>query len=446
VVRRLRRLRDRISDSLFYIPLFSILLAIALAVATSWIDTTFRDTIDGIPILIRTTVDSARAILTTSATATITVAGIVISITVVAVQLASSQFSPRVVPTVFGTRFQQTVIGIVVGSFTYTLLVLSRIRIDPEPQAFGAYRSFAVTLALALALVSVLAIVAFIDRSIQVMQVGEIIRRTTDETLTSVESYMPERGTPAEFPADSAPMPEGESVAVRSRADGWVLEIQIEELLRHLPAGAVGRADTMVGGFVAIGSPLITVWPANESDEVPVSRLEAAFSIGDRRRARSDATFGIRQLVDVALRALSPGVNDPTTANEVILNLMAILREVLVRDVPPRVITTESGTKLFLPHSWTRGDWVWHAFAEIRVASAIQPAVARTLIEALGALQDHVHTQGVPDRAEPLRREAHLVVAGLEAGPGLLAADVEPIRALGEHLGLLDAAADPSTP
>jgi uncharacterized membrane protein len=445
VVRRLRHLRDRISDSLFYVPLFGILLAILLAVLTSWIDTTFRDTIDDVPIFIRTTVDSARAILTTSAAATITVAGIVISITVVAVQLASSQFSPRVVPTVFGTRFQQTVIGIVVGSFTYTLLVLSRIRIDPEPQSIGAYRSFAVTLALALALVSVLAIVAFIDRSIEVMQVGEIIRRTTYETMARIRAYLPERGTPAELASEPSPMPDGDSVTVPSAADGWVLEIQTEAILRALPPAAVARLDTTVGGFVAVGSPLVTVWLAEEGAEVPGERLGAAFSIGERRRARSDATFGIRQLVDVALRALSPGINDPTTANEVILNLMAILREVLVRDVPPRIIHTESGGKLFLPQSWTRADWVRHAFAEIRVASATQPAVAQTLIEALGALRDHVQTQGLPDRSEPLRREAQLVVEGLEAGPRLLAADVEPIRALGEHLGLLDAAEDLST-
>lgn len=438
MVRRLRRLRDRIRDSLFYVPLFGILLAILLAVATSWVDTTFGDIIDDIPIFIRTTVDSARAILTTSAAATITVAGIVISITVVAVQLASSQFSPRVVPTVFGTRFQQTVIGIVVGSFTYTLLVLSRIRIDPEPLVLGAYRSFAVTLALGLALISVLAIVAFIDRSIEVMQVGEIIRRTTDETLHRIKSFMPERGEPTELASEPSPMPEGESVTIPSPTDGWVLEIQMERLLTGLPDGAVARLDTMVGGFVAVGSPLLTIWPATESGDVPSEKLGGTFSIGERRRARTDATFGIRQLVDVALRALSPGINDPTTANEVILNLMAILREVLVRDVPSRVLHTDSGGKLFLPQSWTRADWVRHAFAEIRVASATQPAVARTLIEALGALRDHLEAEGLPDRTEPLRREAELVVEGLEHGHRLLAADIDPIRALGEQLGLLD--------
>ncbi|MEX0825923.1 MAG: DUF2254 domain-containing protein [Acidimicrobiia bacterium] len=432
------RIGDKIRDSLFYVPLFGIVVAILLAVATSWIDTNFRETIDGTPFLLMTTVGSARAILTTAAAATITVAGIVISITVVAVQLASSQFSPRVVPTVFGTRFQQTVIGIVVGSFTYTLLVLSRIRIDPGPEAVGAYRSFAVTLALVLALVSVLAIVAFIDRSIQVMQVGEIIRRTTDETLSRVRSYMPERGTPIELASEPTPLPGGESVTVTSSTDGWVLAVRTEHLLLAIPPGAFARLDTTVGGFVAVGSPLITIWPLEEGVDVDEALFRRQFSVGERRRARTDATFGIRQLVDIALRALSPGINDPTTANEVILNLMAILREVLVRDLPPRVLHTDSGERLFLPQSWSRSDWVRHAFAEIRVASTTQPAVAETLIEALGALRDHLETEELPDRAEPLRVEARLVVEGLEARPELLAADVEPIRSLAFRLGLVD--------
>lgn len=436
---RLRRISDRISDSLFYVPLFGILVAVLLAVATSWIDTNFRDTIDGIPLLLRTTVDSARAILTTAAAATITVAGIVISITVVAVQLASSQFSPRVVPTVFGTRFQQTVIGIVIGSFTYTLLVLSRIRIDPGPEAVvgGAYRTFAVTLALVLAIASVLAIVAFIDRSVQVMQVGEIIRRTTDETIARIRTVLPERGTPPQADHEAG-MPEGSSTALRSRDDGWVVGIDIAAVLDALPAGSIARLDTTVGGFVAVGSPLVTVWTSDEESDFDESRLVAAFSVSYRRKARADATFGVRQLVDVALRALSPGVNDPTTANEVALNLTAILREVLVRESAPRIIYGDEGRRLFRPQEWSRTDWVRQAFGEIRVASRTQPAVAMTLIRAFGALRLHLEDQGLPERVEPLRTEAELVLQGIENGSGLLAADIEPVRALARDLGLVE--------
>ncbi|MEX1207471.1 MAG: DUF2254 domain-containing protein [Acidimicrobiia bacterium] len=434
---RLRRISDRISDRISYVPLFGILVAVLLAVATSWIDTSFRGTIDGIPILLKTTVDSARAILTTAATATITVAGIVISITVVAVQLASSQFSPRVVPTVFGTRFQQTVIGIVIGSFTYTLLVLSRIRIDPGPEVVvGAYRTFAVTLALVLAIVSVLAIVAFIDRSVQVMQVGEIIRRTTDETIARIQTVLPERGTPPQAD-DDAVMPEGSSTALRSRDDGWVVGIDIAAVLDALPARSIARLDTTVGGFVAVGSPLVTVWTSDEESDIDESGLVAAFGVSYRRKARADATFGVRQLVDVALRALSPGVNDPTTANEVALNLTAILREVLVRESAPRIIYGDDGRRLFRPQEWSRTDWVRHAFGEIRVASTTQPAVAMTLIGAFGALRLHLEDQGLPERVEPLRTEAELVLQGIENGGDLLAADIEPVRALARHLGLV---------
>jgi uncharacterized membrane protein len=436
VIKRLQEIREQAGDSLFYMPMMGIVTAIALAVATSWVDSTYRDAIDDIPVLIRTTVVSARAILTTAAAATITVAGIVISITVVAVQLASSQFSPRVVPTVFGTRFQQMVIAMVIGTFTYTLLVLSRVRLSPGIEG-GTARTLSVTLALALAIGSVLAIVAFIDRSVQVMQVGEIIRRTTDETIERIRTVLPERDTPPQAGDDSG-MPEGPPSTVRSREDGWVVEIDTTGILAALPAGSIARLDTTVGGFVAVGSPLVTVWMPEEDDSKDDSRLEAAFGVSHRRKARADATFGVRQLVDVALRALSPGINDPTTANEVVLSLTTILREVLVRESAPRILHGEEQRRLFRPQTWDRGDWVRHAFGEIRVASTTQPAVASTLIQALGILRVHLEDQGLPERVEPLRREAELVLEGIENGTGLLAADIDPVRALAQRLELVE--------
>lgn len=233
-------------------------------------------------------------------------------------------------------------------------------------------------------------------------------------------------------------MPEGSSTALRSRDDGWVVGIDIAAVLDALPAGSIARLDTTVGGFVAVGSPLVTVWTSDEESDFDESRLVAAFSVSYRRKARADATFGVRQLVDVALRALSPGVNDPTTANEVALNLTAILREVLVRESAPRIIYGDEGRRLFRPQEWSRTDWVRQAFGEIRVASRTQPAVAMTLIRAFGALRLHLEDQGLPERVEPLRTEAELVLQGIENGSGLLAADIEPVRALARDLGLVE--------
>jgi uncharacterized membrane protein len=430
-----RRYWQRVTESLFYLPTLGVVLATALAALVTWIDRTRAAEVQAVPIFLRTTVDGARAILTTSAAATITVAGIVLSITVVAVQLAASQFSPRVVATVFGSRFQQSVIAIVTGAFTYDLLVLSTVHTE-SVLALGATRTVSVTLALALAVVSVMAIIAFIDRSVGVMQVGEIIRRITETTVAAIQSRHPEY---AEEPlhVDETPMPHGESITLRSTKDGWVQKIDENAVLGALEPGAVTRFDVRTGGFVGVGSPLATVWgsPGGDSD---VDRIRRAFSIGKSRSAHTDPTFGVRQLVDIALRALSPGINDPTTANEVVLHLTEILREVLVRDLPSRVVHGADGQRIFRPHAWSRSDWLRRAFQEIRTASTTQPEVARALIASMGSLSDHLEDLGLEGRSDTIRSEAALVLEGLESNGGLLAADTLPIRQLAQDLGLVD--------
>ena len=439
MLQRLRRWRDRARDSLFYLPSLGVAAAVLAAWGVTWLDDHLGDSLQEVPLLLRTSIDGARALLTTAAAATITVAGIVLSVTVVAVQLAASQFSPRVVATVFGSRFQQTVIAIVTGTFTFDLIVLSTIHGEGLAIEITSTRTISVTLALVLSVISVMAIIAFIDRSIEVMKVGEIIRRSADETLAAIEERHPERGA-TEGSEGDVEMPDGPAIPVRSRVDGWVQDVRVETLFDAMARGAVGRLDSTIGSFVGVGTSLATVWQPTDTDEdaVDVERIHQAFSIGDQRRARRDPTFGIRQLVDVALRALSPGINDPTTATEVILHLTEILREVLVRDLPPRALHGEEGRRIFRPHDWSRRDWVRHAFGEIRNAATNQPAVAHTLISSMGSLLDHLREEGLEGRGDALRAEAELVIAGLESSEAILEEDIEPIRRLAKGLGLME--------
>jgi uncharacterized membrane protein len=436
----LERLRDRVRESLFLLPTAGVAGAALLAWVAIWLDNLVGDELQDLPILLRTTTDGARALLTTAAAATITVAGIVLSVTVVAVQLAASQFSPRVVATILGSRFQQTVIAIVTGAFTYDLLVLSTVGSNGGDD--GASRSIAITVALVLAIGSVMAIIAFIDRSVQVMRVGEVIRRSADDTLASIRRRHPERGSNTGA-ADDTTMPDGTSVTIRAERDGWVQDVETGGLLKAIPSGSVGRLDSAIGSFVGVGSPLVTIWAPEEGDhgEFDNDRIRRAFEIGDVRRARSDPTFGVRQLVDIALRALSPGINDPTTANEVVLHLTEILREVMVRDLPPRAVHGDEGKRLFRPHDWSRRDWVRHAFSEIRTASTTQPEVARQLIAALGSLREYLDHEGIVGRADVLATEASLVLEGLDTSDSVLEEDLSPIRELAVQMGLV---AEPS--
>ncbi len=427
----------KVRGSLFYVPALFIVAALGLARLLTWVDSTYD--LDALPVLLRSpiiesTAGGARALLGTTAGATITVAGIVFSVTVVSVQLASSQFSPRVLRGFLSDPFKQNVMGFVVGTFTFCLVVLAVIRAEFDEGVIRteiAQRRLGVTVALALAVLAILAIVAFIDQSARSLQVGELVRRISDETVARIQAVHPEHREPVD--GGDAPLPPGRGTTVRAGRDGWVQRVDQQRVLQALPPGGVARLDTRVGTFVAQQLPLATVWPEPDDPEATARRVRDAVELGRTRTMRQDPSFGVRQLVDIALRALSPGINDPTTANEVLVHLAGIVREILLRDTPPRVVAGEEGRRLYLPHNLDRGAYVRGAFAEIRVAAAGQPSVLRTLVRVLVGLDELLEVEGLPGRARPLRLEAQLVLAGLE-DTTLLESDVERIKEMAAAL------------
>ncbi len=433
---------DKVRGSLFYVPALFIFAGLGLARLLTWVDATYD--LSELPVVLRSpiivsTAGGARALLGTTAGALITVAGIVFSVTVVSVQLASSQFSPRVLRGFLRDPFKQNVIGFVVGTFSYSLATLAVTRAEFDDgfiRSEIAQRRLAVTVALALGILAILAIVAFIDQSARSMQVSELVRRISDETIGRIERLHPEKADHRRL-EDEQPLPSGSGHTVPAAQDGWVQRIVVADLLGALPPGGVARLDTRVGAFVAQQLPLVTVWPAPDDPEPMAQRLQAAVALGRTRSIREDASFGIRQLVDIALRALSPGINDPTTANEVLVHLAGITREILLRELPPRVHVGDEGRRLYLPHNLDRADYVRGAFTEIRVAAVGQPSVLRTLVRVMAGLDALLAAQGLEARAQPLRREAQLVLDAL-ADTSLLEEDVERIKQMAEALASPD--------
>jgi uncharacterized membrane protein len=433
---RVRRLLDRVQESLFYVPALIIAMSLGVAVGATWLDSRFSESLQGFPLLIETSVQAARATLGAAAAATITVAGIVISITVVAVQLASSQFSPRVLQGFFRDRFTQILIGLVIGSFLYDLIGLAAVKVPGTEEPVSS-RGVTVTVAIVLAVASVLAIVAFIDRSLRRMQVSELIRRIADSTTRHLHGAA---GHETQVPSESPAMPEGDGTTFRSSKDGWVLEVDQRAILQSLDPEAIARLDIAVGRFVAKGSPILTVWPGPTNPDRQLEAARSSIQVGRIRRIESDPSFGIRQLVDIALRALSPGINDPTTANEVLVHLTGIIRLVLERDQPERVHHGEDGRRLFRPHEPSRTGLVHEAFGEIRMAAASHPPVMSTLLEVLGGLVEHLQAEGLESRTDALYEEARLAVETIERTASLLPEDRLRVRRTAERLGLVEPA------
>ena len=184
-----------------------------------------------------------------------------------------------------------------------------------------------------------------------------------------------------------------------------------------------------VGQFVHAGRRLCTVWGDTGQPEKLERRVSRAIDVPVSRTMQQDIGFGIRQLVDIALRALSTGVNDPTTAHECVVHLGAICYEILRRDLPPKEVAGEDGRRVILSGPPTHADFVAWAFDEIRQSAVPLPSLAAALVETLAEVSADLHEDGVGDgeRTEPLARQARLVLAGVDkACP--LPEDAAPVR------------------
>lgn len=386
-----------------------------------WVDGNFGHSLESWPIL-AATVAGGRAIATTVAGATITVAAIVFSITALSTQMAANQYSPRVVGGFFEDPIQQMIIGLVVGTFTYCLLLLASLS-SAIIDATEASPSVSVTIALALGVISSIAIVAYINHSLRRMQIDSVVRRIAASSIKAIERHLEEA---APGSVDHGPPPQGESGVVRSKSGGWVVAIDPDQALESIPSDSTARVDVRLGEAVSVDDRIVTLWPAPPEEWSGADGLRRAVLTAPERSLDLDPTFGIRQLVDIGLRALSPGVNDPTTAVDVIHHLKTPVRTVLLSEAPRRVFTGAGNRRVFLAETPSRSDYVHSAFSEIRLAAYGQPYVLRALIEVLGDLHSDLSQDGLEGRESAVQQELELTVTQARES-GLPDADLQRI-------------------
>jgi uncharacterized membrane protein len=434
-----RNLVQRIRESLFTIPAVVVLASAGAARLTISLDGS--DALGDVPLLLSATVGGGRAITAAIAGATITVTAIVVSIMALTSQIAASHYSPRAVSGFLDDRFQQLVIGLVAGTFTFSVLVLASLG-RASASGLEATPSASVTLTVVLGVTAVVSIVAYIDHSLEEMRIDAVVPRIAADTVAAI--HRQRRSSDNDL--DDRTAPEGEPVRVIATRGGWVRSIDGTDLAAALPPGASGRVQVRVGEAVSVGDLLLTVWPAGDGDGwEPPRRLERTIRTARDRSLAADPSYGVRQLVDIGLRALSPGVNDPTTAVDVIQHLKLPIRAILTLDPPSRIIIGPDGQRLFLTEAPSRSDHVHAAFSEIRLASASQPSVVHALIEILADLIDELEHADLASRTSALREEARLVVAGAK-GAGLPEPDLaRTLHAVG-RLGLEDGDEDADEP
>jgi uncharacterized membrane protein len=409
VIQRIRAVTDALQTSFLFLP--------TVAVVAGFVGARVLVGVEVGDWVGRSTVDSARVVLSTTAAATIAFASVTFSVSLLIMQQGSSQFSPRVIHGLVRDPFNRRVIAVVVGTFTYCLVALQRVRGPVGAGGEEVVPEFAVAFGLLLGVVAMLAVVAAINHTARKMDVSVILGGIVEQA-TGVPGPP---GPDDEFQIVSAtvwaPPAAQEATAVRFDDDGWVRQMDRRSLLSLLDPGSTIRLETDVGRYAIRSSPLATIWPAvnpERADEI-AHAARRCILLGPTRTMREDVGYGVRQLVDVALRALSPGVNDPTTAQDAIFHLGTVLVAHLCAAPVPRAYADTSGRRLLAPHAMTDEDLADLAVGELRRAGAGQPTVAIALLHTIALVIDAATAKGASDRIAPLAAQARLLLDNVGA-------------------------------
>lgn len=335
---RLRQIGGDLRSSFWFMPLLMVTLSIVLAAALIEVDSAgSAQWMNQWPRLFGTGAEGARQMLATLAGSMISVIGITFSMTLLAMALASGQYTSRILRNFMRSRVTQLTLGILAGTFVYCLIVLRTIR-GGETEFVP---SMAVFFAFILALGGVVVLIYFIHHIASSIQASNIIASVAQETIVSIDRLFPEKpghGSEEDEGQDQVlgTLDERTWYAVPAEVSGYIQSVDNGALLRLARDGkTIVRMEHCVGAFVVQDAALASLALTYPPDQEMIAALNNAYSISRHRTVEQDPSFGIRQIVDMALKALSPGVNDTSTAVMCVDYLTVILAQLACRQFPP---------------------------------------------------------------------------------------------------------------
>jgi uncharacterized membrane protein len=414
--------------SLWLMPMVSVVVALLLGALLSRIDvpsTSF--------LAFQGTADDARALLIGISSTMVTVIALLLGLAVVALQLSSTQFSPRLLRNFLRDRPNQVVLSVFVGTFAYATGGLFEVGVSAG-QRSDVYPRFAVTCAVALLFISLALLVYFADHlahSIQVDHIMRVVERTTLPVIRDLPAVVA-GCTTAELP----PVPAA-AVPVPARTSGYVQVVHIEQLLAAAASRQVHvRVRPRIGEHVVAGTPLAWFWPASPDSPAPSAQtfdgcVDAAVRIGFERTLEQDPGLGLRQLVDLACKALSPAVNDPYTAIQSVERLSVLYTALAARPLGPIVARDPATAVTVTIAARSFAEHLALGVGLIRRYGAAEPTVVQALLRLLGTA---LTASTDPDRWSGIETEMDLLVAAAEravaekADLGAVHADAETVR------------------
>lgn len=373
-------LAERLRNGLWPIPTAMVVLASVLATGLVQLERSRPD----LPMGFRGGASSAQDLLSTVAASTLAMATLVLSITIVALQLASQQFSPRVMRTFLRDTGTKVAVGTFLATTVYSLLVLRQV-LPENDERDELVPGLAVSVAFTLALASLGAFVYYLDHVAHSIRAVHIMETVAAETRAAIRDQPVDD---RQLAAGEWPTRSPDVVLTSERPPGSLIGIDEDDIVRlAVRRGVRIRMLHPIGDYLPSGIPYAEVW----ADEGPVTLTTAELArqvgLGTERTMRQDVAFGIRQLVDIAEKALSPAVNDPTTAVQAFDRLHDLLRRLGRHPDPNGVYCDERGTpRLHVPlHGWV--DLAQLAFDEIRQYGGGSQQVQRRLRSAVADLR-----------------------------------------------------------
>jgi uncharacterized membrane protein len=388
--------REVLRTSLWFVPAVEVVAAIGLFIGTLAADRAAYNGDFSLPSwVISGSADAAREILATIAAAIITVVGVVFSIILVTLTLASTQFGPRMLRNFIRDRSTQLTLGTFVATFVYSVLVLVSV-------GAGAHGNFvphiSVTVTFALTVADMAVLIYFIHHTSVSIQLPQVIASIAADLAEAIEEQGsgPDRPQPEDGPSAVELLSRTETggAVLLAPVSGYVQFIKHQNLVRlATKAGAVINLEHRPGHFIVRGHRFGTVWPP-EAAPVMQRELGRAHAIGPHRTLTQDVSFGIDQLVEIAIRALSAAVNDTFTALTCIDWLGENLCKIVTRWHPARVHRDSQGYIRVITADPSYDRLVQRSFEKIRQSSMGMPAVMIRELEALARIMTETTNDG----------------------------------------------------
>ncbi|CEJ42324.1 Uncharacterized protein apha_00167 [Umezakia ovalisporum] len=389
---KLSKVWDALQTSYWFLPGILALSAVILAFVMLNLDRTIAFdnwswTYTGGP-------DGAREVLSAIASSMVSVAATAFSITIVALQLASANFGPRLLRNFMRDTGNQIVLGTFIATFIYSLLVLRTI--------YGiGYNLFiphlSVTVGLVLAILSIAVLIYFIHHASTIIQASHVIDSVGKDLDKAIDRLFPEKIginppasqlAPADIPSDF----HLQAYPIKAHRHGYLQAINHKKLLelahKH---NLLIHLKSRPGKFIVKGSQLATIWPGEGLNRQLNHRLQKTFLLGKERTEQQDMEFPLQQLVEIALRAISPGINDPFIVIQCIDRLTAALCHLVQKQFPSSYRYDHDNQLRVIVKSLTFEEIVHQAFNQIRQDSSSDSAITIHLLEAIALIATYTH-------------------------------------------------------